>query len=84
MSKMFYVYIIYSQSHRVKYIGQTENLLNRLNEHNNGLLSKYTKNKGPWELIHKEEFKTRKEAMSREKYLKTGVGRDWIKKHFNV
>jgi putative endonuclease len=36
--------------------------------------SKYT----PWELVLSEEFATRSEAFNREKWYKTGVGRDWI------
>ncbi len=81
---MYYTYIIYSDSHSVKYIGQTENLEKRIDEHNNGTLGGFTKNKGPWRLVYYESYNTRAEAMSREKYLKTGVGRDWIKLNFNI
>jgi putative endonuclease len=62
---MFYVYIIHSFESNKKYIGQTENIERRLNEHNNGLLGTYTKNKGPWQLIHSEQYNTRVEAMLR-------------------
>ncbi|MGQ0827151.1 MAG: GIY-YIG nuclease family protein, partial [Bacteroidota bacterium] len=41
---------------------------------------KYTKNKGPWVLVYSESYITRSEAVKREKYFKTGVGRDLIKK----
>lgn len=68
----------------MKYTGQTEDLDRRLFEHNNNLLGRFTKNKGPWKLIHSEKFTTRSEAMAREKYLKTGAGRDWIKQKFQV
>ena len=81
---MFYVYIIYSENVKQKYIGQTENLDRRMSEHNNGTLGRFTKNKGPWKLIHHEVFQTRSEAMAREKYLKSGVGRDWLKNNFNI
>jgi len=41
---------------------------------------RYTyKQKGPWQLIHKEKYSTRGEAMKREKFLKSGRGREWIK-----
>ena len=41
---------------------------------------RYTyKQKGPWRLIYSEEQSTRGEAMEREKFLKSGQGRDWIK-----
>jgi len=77
---MFTVYIIYSDSHSVKYTGYTSDLERRLKEHNNGSLGKFTKNKGPWRLIFSEEFESISEARKREKYLKTGAGRDYIKK----
>jgi putative endonuclease len=75
----YFVYVIYSLNAQRKYIGHTENIEMRLIQHNNGLLGIYTKNKGPWELIYSEELESRSEAMIREKYLKTGVGRDFIK-----
>ncbi|MFN5252216.1 MAG: GIY-YIG nuclease family protein [Bacteroidia bacterium] len=77
---MFTVYVIYSQRAKLKYTGYTCDLERRLNEHNNNLLSTFTKKKGPWELIYKEEFATRAEAVEREKYLKTGFGRALIKR----
>ena len=77
---VYFVYIIYSEKVKKKYIGQTENLDLRLNQHNSNYFQSYTNYKGSWILIHSEEFKTRAEALKREKYLKTGAGRDWIKK----
>lgn len=77
---MFVVYVIYSKKAQVKYTGYTTDLERRLFEHNNDLLSKFTKGKGPWELIYKEEFATKTEALAREKYLKTGFGRALIKR----
>jgi putative endonuclease len=73
------VYILKSLSSGVHYTGQTEDLGKRLLEHNEGILGKFTKNRGPWKLIYSEVFDTRKEAMAREKYFKTGVGRDFLK-----
>ena len=79
---MFYAYILISESTGKLYIGQTDNLMRRLCEHNDPTHNpkKFTtKQKGPWKLIHSEEFSTRSEAMLREKWLKSGVGRDWIR-----
>ena len=76
---LFTVYVIYSNSHQVKYTGYTENQERRLFEHNNGLLGKFTKNKAPWILIYQEEFSNITEARNREKYLKTGKGREFIR-----
>jgi putative endonuclease len=75
------VYIIKSTSSGIHYTGQTESLEKRLLEHNTGTLGKFTRNKGPWKLIYTELFETRVEAMAREKYFKTGVGRDFLKRN---
>jgi len=80
---LYYAYVVKSDSTNKIYIGQTENIEERLKRHNNLLphkIKSYTsKNKGPWKLIHKEEFQTRKEAMVSEKQLKTAKGREFIK-----
>lgn len=73
----YFVYIICNKDGKI-YIGQTSNMSKRLLEHNQtgvGYTSKYR----PWRLMHTEKYDSREEAMQREKYLKTGVGRDWIK-----
>ena len=64
------------------YIGQTDNLEKRLNEHKNGQGAKWVKNHLPFELIHWEVFKTREEAVKREQDLKTGFGRKWLKREY--
>ncbi|MDH7606000.1 MAG: GIY-YIG nuclease family protein [Melioribacter sp.] len=70
---MFYVYVLKSLKDYKRYIGFTENLQRRLFEHNNGLV-KSTKNRRPLELIYLEEFISKKDALLREKFLKsTGV-----------
>jgi len=65
------------------YVGQTGQLTTRLDQHNDpayrGTL--HTKrHAGPWKLVHQEQFSTRAEAMRRERELKSGCGREWIKK----
>jgi putative endonuclease len=74
---MFVVYILKNNQGKI-YIGSTSDLNRRLEEHNitgTGFTSKYR----PWVVIHTESFQSRPQAMKREKYLKTGAGRDWIK-----
>jgi putative endonuclease len=66
---MYYVYILYSPSFQVYYKGYTENINDRLAQHNAGL-SRYTAGKGPWELIILECYSTKREALIREKSLK--------------
>ena len=61
------------------YTGATSNLEVRLSQHNSDQ-SRSTKNRGPWTLIHNEEFSTLAEALRRERFLKTGRGRDELKK----
>ena len=62
----FILYILQSSKSGKLYIGQTENIEDRLNRHNKGY-SKSTKFGIPWELIYTEEYATRSEAMKREK-----------------
>ena len=76
---MFTVYVLRSKSTGRLYTGFTANLQRRLEEHNSDV-STSTKNRGPWELLHREEFPTRSDAMRRERELKTGKGRDELAK----
>ncbi len=79
---MFYVYVIQSRSSDKIYIGQTIDLEKRIRQHNDpeNNFSLYTKkNKGPWELVYKEDVATRRDALRREKYLKSSRGRSYIK-----
>ena len=75
---MFYVYVLHSKKINKYYTGLTQDLDQRLKEHNSGK-SKFTKSYKPWELVFTEECKTRLEARQREKYYKSGVGREKLK-----
>lgn len=77
----FYVYIVYNKKHDRFYIGQTENLDERVKDHNDKRFSKsYTARfNGEWELVYKKEFTSRSEAIKREKQLKSYRGREHIK-----
>lgn len=76
---MFTAYVLQSQKDRKYYIGSTDDLDKRLIKHNKGY-SRYTKNKGPFKIVYKEEFKTRSEAKKREYYLKSLKSRIAIEK----
>jgi putative endonuclease len=65
----YYVYLIQSKKDQSKYIGQTDNLLLRIDRHNTSKV-KYTKAKVPWELVKYEKYQTRSEARWREYQLK--------------
>ena len=75
---MFYVYILRSNSRKYIYVGLAKDVKKRFLQHQRGL-NKTTKAYGPFELIRTESFETRIEARKREKYLKSGSGKEWIK-----
>ena len=72
---MFYCYVLPSEKTGRRYIGSCEDLAHRLYRHNTRQM-KATKHGVPWSLIHSESFATRREAVQRELYYKTGRGRD--------
>jgi len=75
----FVVYILYSKEFDRIYIGFTSDLINRFHSHNHFATKGYTVKFRPWEVIYVEFFQSKSDAMQREKYLKSGTGRDWIK-----
>jgi len=76
----FFVYAIKCKDDSF-YIGHTEDLVRRWDEHLSGRVS-WTKGRKPLELIHWEEYGSREEAVEREKHLKTGFGRKWLKREY--
>ncbi len=80
---MFYfVYVLLSKKDNGTYTGYTDNLKRRYQEHQKGLVFA-TKDRRPLELTYFEGYKDKKKAMAREKYLKTGWGRNYLAKIFN-
>jgi putative endonuclease len=75
---MYYVYIIKSERNERFYTGYTSNLRKRLWQHNNGK-STYTKSGGPWKVIYYEASLDEEDARSREKYLKSGMGKRYLR-----
>ncbi len=67
---MFYVYILYSHKDKKLYVGQTNNLSERIHRHEHGYVDA-TKHRLPITCIHSEEYATRSESMRREAYLKS-------------
>ena len=66
----FYVYMLRSKSVKfVTYVGYTNNLKKRIDLHNSGKGAKFTRGR-KWILIYKEKYKSKKEAISREYYIK--------------
>ena len=76
---MWYVYILYSVTGGKTYTGYTNDVGRRIFEHNVSETRGFTLRYRPWTLIRKEQYSTKPEAMVREKFLKTGRGREDIK-----
>jgi len=76
---MFYVYVIQSDKDDGLYIGFTGDLRRRLAEHQQGI-SISTKSRRPWKLIYYEAYLQKLDAEGREKFLKSGAGRCFLKK----
>ncbi|MBI3510673.1 MAG: GIY-YIG nuclease family protein [Bacteroidetes bacterium] len=76
---MVTIYVISCLAAKKKYVGMTENIDQRLKDHNSGA-SKFTSGYGPWVLIYSETAEDFARARVREKYLKSAAGRRFIKK----
>ena len=74
----FTVYILFSEKYNKHYTGFTANLEQRLISHNQ-LGKDWTARYRPWKFIFSKNFETKSEAVSFEKWLKSGIGRDFIK-----
>ena len=75
---MYYIYVLHSLKDSTFYVGLTNNVQRRMAQHNHGYGST-TRPHAPYQLLLSEEFATRQEAHEREKYYKSGVGREKIK-----
>ena len=76
---MWYIYILESLKNERLYIGYTENLKRRFEEHNGGRGGEYTKRNGKWRIIFYEAYLEKKDAAKAEKFFKTGYGREVLK-----
>jgi putative endonuclease len=73
----YFVYILYSESADKYYIGQTYDLNIRLLRHKLKT-THFTKQADDWKVVYSEDFKTRAEAMNREKFIKKQKSRKYI------
>jgi len=76
---MFSVYAIRSLRRNYIYVGLSKDIGKRINQHNSGR-NRTTKPYTPFVLIWSEQFDTRENAREREKYLKSGVGKEFLRK----
>jgi len=78
---IYTVYVLHSPKFDKIYIGYTSDLEQRMLSHN--VLGKkgWTIKFRPWKIIHTELYKTKADALKREKMLKGGQGRKWIREN---
>ena len=84
----FVVYLLYSEKFDKTYVGYTSSLIERVKSHNDLSKTGYTTKFRPWIVVYVEIFNTKQAAMAREKWLKSGIGRSFIKNmkqnNFNI
>jgi len=76
---MYVVYVLYSETFDKIYIGYTSNLEQRLMSHNFLAKKGWTIKFRPWKTVYTEEYFDKKDAMMREKQLKSASGRRFIR-----
>ena len=76
---MVTVYAIKSLSRKYIYVGMSKDITNRIERHNKGY-ERTTRAYRPFKLIFLEEFPARNEARQKEKYLKSGIGKEFLKR----
>ena len=79
---MWYAYAILCDDGSI-YKGHTDNIERRYNEHKKGYGAEHTKKHKPIRIIFIKEFQKRSEAVTYEKYLKTGSGREMLKTQYD-
>lgn len=75
----YYAYTLFSLKDSKLYAGFSDNLKTRFRDHLNGKV-RSTRDRRPLVLIHYEAFSNREDAKAREKFLKSGFGRNQLKK----
>jgi len=73
----YFLYILQSQKDGSYYVGASENVETRLDQHNRGA-GKSTRARRPWRLVYTEEHNTRSEAVRREREIKKQKNRFYI------
>ncbi|MEQ9441876.1 MAG: GIY-YIG nuclease family protein [Cyclobacteriaceae bacterium] len=76
---MYIVYVLFSERYNKTYVGYTSNLEDRIKSHNELATKGYTVHYRPWIVAFTEVYSTKTAAMKREKALKAGQGRQYIK-----
>ncbi|OGG48886.1 hypothetical protein A3G63_01935 [Candidatus Kaiserbacteria bacterium RIFCSPLOWO2_12_FULL_52_8] len=77
---MYYVYLLENQNDNSWYIGYSANLRQRVERHNKGDGARTTARKKDWKLVYYEAYLDEQDAKGRERFLKSGSGRIFLKK----
>lgn len=77
---MYYTYLLENQNDKSWYIGYSSDLKKRLSQHQSGQGGKTTSRKDKWIMIYYEAYLNKKDAEGRERFLKSGSGRKYLKK----
>jgi putative endonuclease len=80
MNSGYFVYVLFSYQYNRYYVGSSVDPQKRLISHNDPRNRGWTKRYAPWVIIYTEKCKDKRTALSKEKWLKSGVGREFIKK----
>jgi len=78
MNIIYSVYVIQSKIDKRLYVGLSKRVIERIKTHNKGQVFS-TKGYRPWALVYIEKVGSRIEARKREKYLKSGCGKEFLK-----
>jgi len=79
---MYYVYVLKSLKDGKLYVGHTNNLVRIFDDHNKGLVNA-TRGRRPLKLLYYEACNILQDAVTREKSLKTGFGRAYLKRRLS-
>lgn len=80
---MYYTYLLENQNDKSWYVGYSSDLKRRLKEHLSGYGCQTTRGDEFWKLIYYEAYLNKKDAEGRERFLKSGSGRKYLKKQLN-
>ncbi len=82
LNEFYYVYILVTVNKPARhYVGRTTNLENRLKQHNYGQVP-HTSKYRPWRMETVVSFRSEAKAVAFERYLKSGSGREFARRHF--
>ena len=77
---MYWTYLLENETDKSWYTGFTSDLKKRLSDHQSGNGGRTTSLKSKWRLIYCEGYLSKEDAMGRERFLKSGAGRRFLKK----